>query len=106
MLSRRHSKAAPLRPRLFIDWTHSSSCSSVAFFQRASSAGGITVMVCVLVSSNTLRPGTSLPAWVAPKNADSSRPEFLSMTAFRSGGSESYLALFMGMTNTVVYKAG
>ena len=32
-------------------------------------------------------------------------PEFLSMTAFRSGGNEAYLALFMAMMKVVVYRA-
>ncbi|MCY1535757.1 hypothetical protein D9M68_711760 [compost metagenome] len=66
----------------------------------ASAAG----MVWIVLPSFTAdsRPGLSPLCCTLPSQAEVSRPEFLSMTALRSGGSEKYLALFIARMKVVV----
>ena len=60
------------------------------------------VWMVFLRSTADLRPTPSLPCCTLPSQPEVPMPELASITFFRSGASELYLALFMAMTKVVV----
>ena len=73
---------------------------------NCSVSAALKVYSVLLRSVADLRPAGSPACWVLPSQPEVASPELASITFFKSGAKELYLAMFMHITKVVVYSAG